>query len=262
MEYKFKKENHDFWVSRIKSKNPEKICSNDVALDKIEGLQILNKLRNDCKVLEIGCGNGLLYDQIRKKFDISKYIGTDFVQDLIKICNEKKTSGDEFFQLDMTEVKDDQFKDEFDFIISKRAIQNVIDTQLQLDVIDNFGKFLNKNGQMILIESSQEAQNNINILRSKYNLDKIMPPFHNLFFSDEKIKEYNFKNVTLIDIIPFASDFFYITRLIYAIYAKNHLNEDPNYNHPMQDIALSLTENNLTKNLSQIQTYIFKKKTY
>ena len=142
MDYKFKKENYDFWVSRINSDMPEKVCSNDVALDQLESLQILDNLSNNSKILEIGCGNGLLYDQIKKKYQISKYVGTDFVKELIDICNKKKDTKDIFFQLDMTEVKDNDFNDEFDFIISKRAIQNVIDTNLQLKVIDNFGKFL------------------------------------------------------------------------------------------------------------------------
>ncbi len=259
MDYKFKKENYDFWVSRINSDIPEKVCSNDVALDQLESLQILDNLSNNSKILEIGCGNGLLYDQIKKKYQISKYVGTDFVKELIDICNKKKDTKDNFFQLDMTEVKDNDFNDEFDFIISKRAIQNVIDTNLQLKVIDNFGKFLCKNGKMILVESSSEAQDNINEIRSKYNLEKILPPFHNLFFRDEKIKNYKFNNVKLVEIVPFASDFFYITRLIYAIYAKDYLKEDPKYSHPMQKIALSLACNSLTKKFSQIQTYIFKK---
>lgn len=260
MDYKFKKENHDFWVDRMKSNEPEKICSNDVALDKIESFQIINKLRDNCKILEIGCGNGLLYDEIKKKFKVSKYVGTDFVQELIDICNKKKNSEDNFYQLDMTEIKKNQFNDEFDFIISKRAVQNVIDTEFQLNAIDNFGKYLGNNGSMILVESSSDAQDNINILRQKHKLDKILPPFHNLFFDDEKIKKHSFRNVELVEIIPFASDFFYITRLIYAIYSKKYLNEVPNYSHPMQEIALSMTNDNITKKFSQIQTYIFKKK--
>lgn len=260
MDYKFKKENHDFWVNRIKSNEPEKICSNDVNLDRIESLQIIKQIKDHTKILELGCGNGLLYEEIRKKFNISKYVGTDFVQELIDICNKKKWPQDFFFQLDMTEVKKDHISDTFDFIISKRAIQNIIDTNLQLQAIDNFGNFLNESGLMILVESSQEAQNNINTLRKKYSLEKILPPFHNLFFSDKKIKNYDFKNVELLEIIPFASDFFYITRLLYAIYSKEHLKEKPNYDHPIQQIALSLTKETVTREFSQIQTYIFKKK--
>ena len=45
---------------------PEKVCSNDVALDKLESLQILDNLSNHSKILEIGCGNGLYMTKLKK----------------------------------------------------------------------------------------------------------------------------------------------------------------------------------------------------
>jgi hypothetical protein len=76
-------------------------------------------------------------------------------------------------------------------------------------------------------------------------LDEINPPFHNLFFDDKILKNYKFKNVVLEKIIPFASDFYYITRFIYARYANEYLNETPNYEHPLQKIALTMNENSI-----------------
>ena len=69
MEYKYKKENHDFWVDRLKKNPKNQVCTNDVLLDKIETQQILNILKDDCSILEVGCGNGLLYQEIKKKFN-------------------------------------------------------------------------------------------------------------------------------------------------------------------------------------------------
>ena len=48
MEYKYKKENHDFWVDRLKKNPKNQVCTNDVLLDKIETQQILNILKDDC----------------------------------------------------------------------------------------------------------------------------------------------------------------------------------------------------------------------
>lgn len=260
MDYKFKKENHDFWLSRLKKNHPTSVCTNDVALDQLESNQIINAVKNDQSILEIGCGNGLLYQQICDKYKLTRYLGTDFVNDLIDNCIKKKRSDlHDFMQLDMTEVDEKTFKEKFDLIISKRAVQNVIDQKLQLEAIDNFGQYLNKDGAMILVESSSTAQKNINLIRKKHQLNEINPPFHNLFFDDKILKNYKFKNVFLEKIIPFASDFYYITRFIYARYASEYLNETPNYEHPLQKIALTMNENS-TKDFSQIQTYIFKKK--
>ena len=133
---------------------------------------------------------------------------------------------------------------------------------LQLKIIDTLGLFLKKNGRIILVESSQNAQNNINQERKIFKLKKIIPPFHNLFLSDEKIKKYIFKNVKLVNIHPFASDFYYATRLIYAIYAKFSLKKKPSFNHPLQKVALNISMNNKlsTTRYSQVQKYIFIKK--
>ena len=66
--------------------------------------------------------------------------------------------------------------------------QNILSAKLQLKIIDNVGFFLKKNGKMILVESSSNAQNNINKFRKKFHLSKIIPPFHNLFLNDNKIR--------------------------------------------------------------------------
>ena len=260
MEYKFKKENYSFWVERLKNSSPDRVCTNDTGLDFLESEQILSRLTDESTVLEIGCGNGLLYEAIRKRYSLKRYVGTDFVHELIEECNKKKSdSGDSFFQIDMTEILHDTFLEKFNFIISKRAIQNVIDTQLQLEVIDKLGHFLEDNGCMIFVESSSQAQQRINNERKKYSLDPIDPPFHNLFFNDEKIKSYDFSNVYLEGIVPFASDFYFITRIIYARYAKL-IGETLSYDHPLQKVALTMDKNLSTSSYSQIQAYIFRKK--
>ena len=261
MNYKFKQENYDFWVERLKTNNPNKVCTNDVGLDVIESRAILSRISDGASVLEIGCGNGLLYQEMRKIYNIDKYVGTDFVDELIADCNIKKAyEHDEFRQLDMTQVDSQTFDSKFDFIVSKRAIQNVIDHKLQIDVIDNFGRFLNDDGLMILVESSNDAQQRINSARFKYGLPKISAPFHNLFFDDELLKNHTFRNVNLIGVEPFSSDFYFVTRIIYARYAREFLNEETRYDHPLQKIALSLSEKQATKEFSQIQCYLFEKK--
>ena len=44
----------------------------------------------------------------------------------------------------MTLVSNKSFNEKFDYIISKRAIQNVLSNKLQISTIDNFGYHLKK----------------------------------------------------------------------------------------------------------------------
>jgi ubiquinone/menaquinone biosynthesis C-methylase UbiE len=261
MNYKFKQDNYDFWKNRLKLNPPEKVCTNDMNLDILECKQFLDENLQGKTILEIGCGNGLLYNEICKTYKIKKYIGVDFVKELVEFC-KKKNRGTEFIQLDISKIKKNSFKEKFDYIISKRTIQNILNHSLQLKIIDTLGLFLKKNGSIILVESSKDAQNNINQERKIFKLKKIIPPFHNLFFSDRKIKKHVFKNVKIVNIQPFASDFYYVTRLIYAIYAKFSLKKKPSFNHPLQKVALNISMNNKlsTTRYSQVQKYILKKK--
>ena len=260
MDYKLKQENYDFWLERFKKNSSKKVCSNDIGLAELETQQILSKIADHKSVLEIGCGNGLLYEELRKSYKLSKFVGIDFIDELIKDCASKKIDkNDIFIQLDMTEADQNTFNSKFDYIISKRSIQNVLDHNLQMEAIDNFGYFLNDDGLMILVESSNDALQNINLERGKYGLQTINVPFHNLFFEDELILNYDFKNVKLKSIDPFASDFYFITRIIYARYAREYLQEDPHYDHPLQKIALTMMGKQITTIFSQIKCYIFEK---
>jgi len=258
--YKFKKENYNFWLNRI-NREERKVCTNDIFLDLIEEDQIINNIQNNKTILEVGSGNGVLLKRLLKKRKIKKYLGTDFVGQLVEKSNRKfKKKNINFKKIDMTLINKNFFEDKYDYIVSKRAIQNILSSKLQLKTIDNLGLFLKKRGLMILVESSATAQQNINLYRKKYKLKKINPPFHNLFFNDKKIKKYNFKNIKLHKIINFSSNYYFISRILNAILCKRFLKRKTSYNDPLNLIALNINDNLLKIDFSQIKTYLFKRK--
>ena len=259
--YKFKIENYNFWLNRLKKKE-RAVCTNDVYLDLLEEDQIIKRIKKNKTILEVGSGNGILLQRLLKSTKVKKYVGTDFVESLVEKSNRKYSRGKNisFEHFDMTQINKNSFNEKFDYIISKRAIQNVLKSSLQLNTIDNLGFHLKEKGSMILVESSSTAQNNINNFRKKYKLDKIIPPFHNLFFSDEKIKKYNFKNLKLVNIDNFSSNFYFISRIVYALYAKNYLKKIPQYGDYHNTIGLMVNEDLLKIDFSQIKTYVFSRK--
>ena len=259
--YKDKNNIRNFWKSRVEN-SENTVCTNDAQLDLLEEDQIIKRIKNDKSILEVGCGNGKLLDRLQKKIAIKSYYGTDFVQELIDKANKKyfKYKNVNFDCFDMSTVSDKSFDKKFDYIISKRAIQNILSAKIQLKIIDNLGLHLRKSGKVILVESSSNAQKNINEMRKKYGLKKINPPFHNLFLNEKKLKSYKFKNVKLTEVDNFASNFYFITRVIYALYTQNYLKSPPSYSDYHNQIGLEINDDLLKTDFSQVKTFIFTRK--
>ena len=111
MEYKLKKDNHDFWVERLKKNKERQVCTNDIAFDDVEDSEILKRIEDNKSILEIGCGNGVLYSKIAQKLKSFDYLGTDFVKDLINVCSKKSNSDKHnFIQQDMTDITSSSFE--------------------------------------------------------------------------------------------------------------------------------------------------------
>ena len=132
--------------------------------------------------MEVGCGNGFILGRLLKEKKIKNYFGIDFVDDFILFAKKKyKSNKVNFATFDISLINNTTFEKKYDYIISKRTIQNILSRKMQLNVIDKLGYHLKANGLMILVESSQTAQKRINKYRKLFSLPIVKPPFHNLF---------------------------------------------------------------------------------
>jgi len=257
--YKLKKKVYNFWIKRLK-KRDSLVCTNDPKLDQLEIDQILNKINNNKSILEVGCGNGFILKRLLKEKKIKDYFGIDFVDGFISLAKKKyKTNKVNFATFDISLINNTSFKKKYDYIISKRTIQNILSQKMQLNIIDKLGYHLKKNGLMILVESSNSAQKKINKYRKLFGLPIIKPPFHNLFFNDSIIRNYKFKNIKLLNIDNFASGFYFLSRIVYAKYAKI-FKKKLDYRHPLNQLGLKMDSKIFKEDFSQIKTYLFKKK--
>lgn len=135
---------------------------------------ILNQIKEDSKVLDIGFGTGIL---TKKMYDLNCQIyGIDFSKEMVSIAKNKMPNG-KFYETDFNnELPIELKKEKFDYIISTYAIHHLEDEQ-KIDLILELSKMLNYEGKIIIGDISfgnqQEQDNCKNRAKSNWDNDEI-----------------------------------------------------------------------------------------
>ena len=246
-----KKKILNYWNSRANNKILK--CTNDINLENNEISYFLSIIKKKKNVLDIGCGDGKLLRNLKKKNNCNCY-GIDFSKNLIEIA-KKKSKNINYYRVDMNKIKD-QFKTniKFDYIITKRSIQNLTSWTDQKKFINQLKFFSGPKTKILLMESSNDGLKKINYMRGKLNLKKIIKPWHNLYFEDAKIKQTIFKSIKLVNIKELFSTYYFTSRVLNAA-----INQKPSYNNLLNLTGWKLPQN-LVEGFSQLKLYEFKSK--
>ena len=244
-----KKKILDYWNLRAGKKILK--CTNDINLETNEIGIFLSIIKNKKNVLDIGCGEGELLRNLKKKNKCNCY-GIDFSQKLIKLA-KRKSKNINYYCIDMNKIKDDfKVKIKFDYIITKRSIQNLTSWDDQKKFIDQLKFFSGPKTKILLMESSNNGLRKINEMRIRLKLKKIIKPWHNLYLEDSKIKNTNFNGVKLIDIKELFSTYYFTSRVLNAA-----INSKPRYNDLLNLTGWKLPQNTI-EGFSQLRLYEFK----
>tara|TARA_Y100000389_G_scaffold191309_1_gene217250 strand:+ start:555 stop:1304 length:750 start_codon:yes stop_codon:yes gene_type:complete len=238
-----------YWNSRAKNKVLK--CTNDINLEKNEIKYFLSSIKNKKSVLDIGCGDGELLRNLKKKNECNCY-GIDFSSNLINVA-KKKSKNINYFCLDMNKIKYEFKKNiKFDYIITKRSIQNLTSWDNQKKFIDQLKFFSGTKTKILLMESSNDGLKKINSARNNLGLKKITKPWHNLYLDDAKIRKTNFKGLKLVNITELFSTYYFTSRVLNAT-----INQKPKYNDLLNLTGWKLSQN-LIEGFSQLRLYEFK----
>ena len=108
----------------------------------------LKYVKRGNKVLDVGCGNGRLYPELKDK-KVS-YLGIDFSQELLKIAGKNHPQA-EFLKVDISQVKDWQkVKGLYDVVFCTAVLHHFPTLKLQLFVLKQINKRLKKDGVLVL----------------------------------------------------------------------------------------------------------------
>ena len=243
-----KKKILDYWNLRAGKKILK--CTNDINLETNEIGIFLSIIKNKKNVLDIGCGDGELLRNLKKKNKCNCY-GIDFSQNLIEIAR-RKSRNINYYCIDMNKIKDEfKTKIKFDYIITKRSIQNLTSWKDQKKFIDQLQFFSGPKTKILLMESSNNGLRKINEMRNKLKLEKIIKPWHNLYLEDSKIKKTNFNGLKLVNIKELFSTYYFTSRVLNAA-----INPKPTYNDLLNLTGWKLPQNTI-EGFSQLRLYEF-----
>ena len=246
-----KKKILDYWNSRAGNKILK--CTNDINLENNEIKYFISNIKKGVNVLDIGCGDGELLRNLKKKNKCNCY-GIDFSENLIQLA-KKKSKNINYSCIDMNKIKHQFEKNiKFDYIITKRSVQNLTSWSDQKKFINQLKFFSGPKTKILLMESSNDGLKKINNMRQSLNLKKIIKPWHNLYFNDDKIRKTNFKGVKLVKIKELFSTYYFTSRVLNAA-----TNQKPNYNDLLNLTGWKLPQD-LVEGFSQLRLYEFKVK--
>jgi ubiquinone/menaquinone biosynthesis C-methylase UbiE len=196
-----------------------------------------------CKILDIGCGNGIKGIELTKNKDVD-YIGVDYSESMIRCAQglakkeENKLLGRVRYLVGNVLDFDSFPEGEFDIIITDRCLINLENIENQTKAVENIEKKLKKGGRYLMLENSIQALNNLNEVRKKFNLTAIPVRWHNFYIDENQFIPILKRRYQVEEIRNFASTYYLISRTLNSILTPEDCEVD--YNSEINMLASKL----------------------
>ena len=182
----------------------------------IKCIQEINlRFGDDYKILDIGCGNGCLAEEIEKILP-NKIIGIDFSEELLGVAKNRNLKNVTFQQGNALQL---EFADNsFEIILTERCLINLESWENQKKALEEIKRILRPNGIFILTEAFTDGWENLNLAREALELKPIPQPFHNNFIKKDEFLSFIKNRFELVDMgqkYNFLSSYYFGARTIY-----------------------------------------------
>lgn len=152
-----------------------------------EVFEVLKKSRHkNLRVLEIGCGNGHLLEQISLHFNQLELFGIEFTPELFELARSRQIPRCQILNADVRKLESfEALGQEFDIIITERVIINLLTWPEQLRALENLSSLLKVNGRYVMVESFSEPWAQMNEARKEMGLPPVAQSAHNRFLNEK-----------------------------------------------------------------------------
>lgn len=185
----------------------------------IDGFVLLSYFKNS-RILEVGCGNGYVAEQISNQLGV-KLTCIDFCEELIEIAKNRNLENVDFkvgnaLNLDFDDAS-------FDFVFTERCLINLDSWEKQKVALNEIRRVLRVGGGFLMIEAFTDGLDNLNKAREEAGLDPIKQPYWDLFFDKGEFLKFikgKFVDASLLDFSGekyrnFLSSYYFGSRVLY-----------------------------------------------
>ena len=161
------------WNERAVSESDHrKVNIADLVQRGLENRFIVEWLRPSDRVLEVGCGNGYLTDELRQR--VAHVDGFDFAEQMI--AEAKARAGERNNRFFVGSVLDPRAVSEtYDCVVCVRVLINLATTEEQREAIANIARWMKAGGRLILVEGYLDGFVALNELRERCGLPRFNP---------------------------------------------------------------------------------------
>ena len=215
----------DFWTNQAEEHGQSPAASwSDVSAIQLEIREILEWLKDDERVLDVGCANGYstIHFASQRKIHIR---GLDYIPKMIDEANIRlkgfggRLKGSaEFAVGDINSLSEPS--NQYDKVVAIRVLINLGSWENQLRGFKECARVVKPGGLLLLSEATLQGWHKLNDLRREWGLPDIpMPPFNN-YLDEDQIARSAGPELELVDIVNFSSSYFVGTRIIKPLLAK------------------------------------------
>jgi ubiquinone/menaquinone biosynthesis C-methylase UbiE len=228
----------EFWTGQARAHGLSAAASwSDTPVIELEIGQILDRLEDGDRVLDVGCANG--YSTIRYAAEKRVAVrGVDYIPDMIEQARVRARSlrdelagTVEFDVADATALPDPDAA--YDKVLTVRVLINLGSWDAQRAALAGLQRVTRPGGLLLLSEATEQGWAKLNAFRGEWGLPPIPVPEFNTYLDEQKVVGALAPACELIEIANFASSYYVGTRvlkplIIQALHADVNV-ADPNH---------------------------------
>ncbi len=181
-----KSETDIHWNERARVESDfRKVNIADLVQRQLENQFILKHLQSNERIVEVGCGNGFLTEELRQ---VAAHVDAfDFAENMVEAAKEKFGETNNRFFVDSVLVGE-RVETPYDVAVCVRVLINLSNVDEQKTAISNIAKWLKPGGKLILVEGYLDGFHELNRMRVACGLGEMKPAHINFYSSISELK--------------------------------------------------------------------------